>query len=74
MSLAMIFADRFLGRFDHGIHAVPFVVGVVQVKLLRAIGALHGDLGGRRRLYGSSGKGDHDETKIAYSLFIRYAN
>ena len=34
----MVFAEGFVGGLEHGVDAVPFVFGVVQVELLGAGG------------------------------------
>lgn len=68
----VVFAQGFLGGLDHGVDAVPFVFGVVQMELLGTERAFQRDLVWREGLEIRSGKGDHGEGKLAYSLFIRY--
>jgi hypothetical protein len=40
----VVFAEGFLGGFEHGVDAVPLVFGVVEVELFGAERTLHGDL------------------------------
>ena len=68
----MVFAEGFVGGFEHEVDAVPFVFGVVQMELFGAERAFDGDLVGWEGLGVGAGKGDHDKGKVAYSLFVRY--
>jgi hypothetical protein len=67
----VVFAEGFIGGFEHEIDAVPFVFGVVEMELFGAERAFQGDLVGWEGLGVGSGKCDHDEGKVAYSLFVR---
>jgi hypothetical protein len=67
----VVFAEGFIGGFEHEVDAVPFVFGVVQMELFGAERAFQCDLVGRKGLGVGSGKCDHDEGKVAYSLFVR---
>ena len=67
----MVFAQGFLRGLEHYVDAVPFVFGVVQMELFGAERAFQGDLVGWEGLGVGSGKCDHDEGKVAYSLFVR---
>jgi hypothetical protein len=67
----VVFAQGFLCGLDHGVNAVPFVFGVVQVELLGAERAFQCDLVWWEGLGVGSGKGDHDKAKLAYSFFLR---
>ena len=67
----VVFAEGIVGGFEHEVDAVPFVFGVVQMELFGAERAFQGDLVGWEGLGVGSGKCDHDEGKVAYSLFVR---
>ena len=68
----VVFAEGFVCGLEHGVDAVPFVFGVVQMELFGAERAFDGDLVGWKGLGVGSGKGDHDGGKVAYSLFVLY--
>jgi hypothetical protein len=63
VSFFMIFPDRLFRGFDHRVHAVPFVFGIVQMKLLGAVRAFKGELGWRSGRNFGAFKGDHDKAK-----------
>jgi hypothetical protein len=68
----VVFAEGFFGGADHGVDAMPFVFGVVEVELFGTERAFEGDLVGRKWLGVGAFKGDHDGRKVAYSLFLRH--
>jgi hypothetical protein len=72
MSLLVVFADRFSGRFYHRVYAVPFIVGIVQVELLGTEGACEGDLAWRIWRNVGSFESDQGSDNLAYSLFVHH--
>lgn len=74
MARFVIFAERLFRSANHRVHAVPFILGVVQVKTLGARRTLQRDLVWRRWLDTRSGKSDHNKARIAYSPFVRHGS